>query len=206
VWDDREISKSRKADLKAVLSIERHALSEDRETLNYKKANKYDRGRTKARRQFAAYWRWMGGKTTHITKAERAKVKKYVPDKSYASIKDDDPPTAAAPEGSPAVANAKVCTGVTKFSKARSRIIPDTGRYIYKLNSCHTNAVRYTMNTTAAVGVILAVAYPPSAPLAGILAGVLAMGSETLAYKQANSEVDAVRIEDDWHWISIWSQ
>lgn len=206
VWDNRKISKTKKADIKTVSAIKRHALSKDRKTLNYNKANRYDRGRTRTRRQFAAYWHWMGRKTSHISKPERAKVKRYLPKRSYASIRDDDPSKAVEPEGSPAFTTDKGCTGVTKFSKAKSLILPDTWRYIYKLNSCHTNAVRYTMNITAAVGAVLAIAFPPSAPLSGVLAGVLVIGSETIAFKQANSDVDAVRIEDDWHWISIWSQ
>lgn len=64
--------------LKAAESINRHATGPKRKVLDYRLADKYDRGQTKARRQFAASWLWVGKKVKNISAKERKIVKSYV--------------------------------------------------------------------------------------------------------------------------------
>ena len=71
------LSKSQRAGLLTSITIFRKATSKNLKTLDYRKARKYDRGRTEARRRYAAGWLYGNKKISHIPKAELKKVKKH---------------------------------------------------------------------------------------------------------------------------------
>ncbi len=66
------------AQLKAAQSINQHATGPKRKVLDYRLANKWDKGQSTVRRQFAASWLWSGRSIKNISKRERKVVKSYV--------------------------------------------------------------------------------------------------------------------------------
>jgi hypothetical protein len=64
--------------LKAAESINKHATGPKRKVLDYKLADKYDKGQTTTRRQFAASWLWSGKRVKNISAKERKVVRGYV--------------------------------------------------------------------------------------------------------------------------------
>jgi hypothetical protein len=63
---------------KQAARIARRAMSKSGRTLNYAEATKVG-GRAKWRRQFTAGFYWQGGRVTHISDAELAEVKSFIP-------------------------------------------------------------------------------------------------------------------------------
>ncbi len=109
--------------LKAGQSINEHATGPKRKVLDYKLANKWDKGQTTVRRQFAASWLWSGKSIKNISKKERKIVRSYV--KKYLGDRK--------PSGARASADAVPrCTGQDKFESLGH------GQWNAHLNSCNT--------------------------------------------------------------------
>ena len=99
-YDDRHISAGQKADIKASNAILKRATNADHTVLNYAKAKANDKGRTTARRKFAAAFEWRGGRITHISVAEHAKVRAYYRGKpAWRSINGGPSPAVAGTNG-----------------------------------------------------------------------------------------------------------
>lgn len=188
----QNLSKKKKSTIAAVKSIYR-AVDKKKHTLDYKKANKYDKGKTTTRRKFAAGYLWTGGKIKNISKTELKRVKKYLPKKSYSKVR------AMGKRGSgdsPAR-----CTGVTKLTTKQKGPWFDN-HYYY--NSCDTATIIYVMDQVAVLGGLLIGAAKPGAGAA--LAALVTAGNNTLKRAKDRSDLGAVIVRDTFHLIRVYPQ
>lgn len=197
-WDDRRISSGRKKDLAAASSIFKHAVSKKRKTLNYVTANKYDKGRVTARRKFAAGYWWAGGRITHISKAELAKVKTYRP-------KHKRPRGAASFASTDGALNAQIAR-CTSRSAVYKHVNGSKFYNVIFYNSCETKAVIDALNSAALLAGVVALVQPEAAPLSGAVAALLVIGGTTVSYYADISEVNAIVVNDHWHIVTIEAQ
>lgn len=195
IYKYSQLSSGRRADLAATDSIQKHAVSKSHK-LDYKKANKYDKGRTTARRKFAAGFLWAGGKITGISSAELKKVKKYIPKKRAPYHKLSD--ARFLPDAP------KKCTGVTKYRDVYVKGPAFDRRYY--LNSCDTDLLLASTDSAAILAGVIAVLIPPSAPGSGAVAGFLLIGNKYITYQQGRSDLDAIIIRDYTHLLTVQPQ
>ena len=78
-YEYRWLSKAKRAEVSVAWNILSKSVSKDGKTLDYKKANKHDEGKTTIRRKVAATYLWGGKKVTHLSKAEKKKVRTTAP-------------------------------------------------------------------------------------------------------------------------------
>lgn len=187
-------------------------------TIDYKKADKFDHGRTTFRRKSVAWFAWGGGKIKNISKAERKKVRSYFPKRSHHDVRFEDkidaaqtvsPLGASSVDAGPSRAPAKAgwtCTGTRKVIYVDSRIIKNTyARQIY-LDSCAANVAQYAAGAGVIAFGVLAFYFPPSAEVALWGGAILGLGALTIELFQDSSSKDAVVIRDDWYNYTIWPQ
>lgn len=203
----KALNKGQKADVLAGTRIFQKAVNKSQTTLDYKKANKYDNGRTTARRQFAAGWLYWGKKISNISKAERKKVRSYLP---------------KAPLPSPALLRAKAllsadakadllregpaCTGVTKTVTKRW---PSYGggdmTADFYFNSCDTDLIIAAGGGAAVLtGVIGAMVKNAAATgIIAVVGGIIGLGAVWFDYCQRRSGVDATiyRVKHYVGWV-----
>lgn len=201
--DDRKLSKTTQANLKIARTISEKAINKSRTTLDYGKANKYDKGKVTLRRQFAAGWLWSGKKISHISSAELKAVKREIPAQALAHKPLKTKAYGLALVGPAKAANSK-CTGVTKSVQKAAKGKPWDWWYYY--NSCKTNDIKFWLKVGAGAAGVVAALFPPSAPLTVTVAALLVVGQDWIDNKQANSPVDAVIIRDHFHLVSVRSQ
>lgn len=176
-YDYSQLSKAKKADAQAASNIIAKATSKSAQILDYKKANKYDKGRTTARRQVAAGYLWAGKKVTHLTKTEKKKVQKYIP-KKKAGKGFSDLRTRSDKK--------VVCEGksgwVTIYDKYGTR----RGWAIY-LDSCETQNLKMAFYGVGFISAVVAIGakQPHVSGALGTVAAICGLGGgiiETLAF------------------------
>ena len=203
----KALNKSQKADVLAGTRIFQKSINKAHTTLDYKKANKYDNGRNTARRQFAAGWLYWGKRISHISKAERKKVRAYLP---------------TTPLPSPALLRAKglltadakadllkaglACTGV---SKQDTKSWPSYGggdmTADFYFNSCDTDIIIAAGGVAAVLaGVIGAmVKHAAATGIIAVVGGIMGLGAVWFDYCQRRSGVDATiyRVKHYIGWV-----
>ena len=161
-------------------------------------ANKYDKGHTTLRREYARGVRAGGGHLSHISKAERKKVMSIKP-RDHGRYKK---------MAVKAVAPAAVkCEGLSVRWKEDPKG-PSFTSYWY-MNSCETNAAvdwAFTVGTLG--GVVTALIW--EVPIAGEVAAAITIyslvGWSRMPQAQKNSDVNAIYLKDHTHWITVHSQ
>lgn len=202
--DDRHISSAQRADIKATNAIFKRATNGDHSVLNYVKAKANDKGRVTARRKYAAGFEWRGGRITHISRAEHAKVRAYYDGKpSWASINGGPSPAGVK-------AQARNCHGRSELTGG---INIATGRYDVTnwLDSCDVKAVMLWSKGVAGLAGMLAAAgffdgHPDLAVHYAIIGAYIAAGREILGYYADVSDINAVWMRDHWHVITMGPQ
>jgi hypothetical protein len=175
----KHVGAKRAAELKAAQSINEHATGPKRKVLDYKLADKYDKGHKTVRRQFAASWLWTGRTIKHISKKERKVVKSYV--KKYFG-------KAKAPSGLAATArDASVrCTGRGGFQSLGG------GEWNGYFNSCSTAIMIAELRYGGILVGLIATKMGPYSP-AGVAAAVLMeAGAEWIDLLRGLSSSNAV--------------
>ena len=175
-YEYRKLSRAKRTDARAAVNIIRNSVSNKGKTLDYKKANKYDKGRTAARRQVAAAYLWAGKKVTNIGKAELKKVKKYVPKKKRPRLFDARTP----------VENLRIlwdanpaCTGRSGWKTLYDKYGARRGWALY-LNKCETANLKAGAVTVGFVTGVLAISMaskPPAAAALGTVAAIAGLGA-----------------------------
>lgn len=185
---DTDLSAGQKADVRASTSIYKHAWSKKTRTLNYAKADKFDLGRARARRQFTRALIYTGARVTHLSKAERRKVMAYQPARRV----------------SPA---ATFCEGDSRYTYVN----PRGPRFIYRqwLNSCQTDALLQWMKGCATIAGILAglsLAVPPALSITLATTVLCVLGGAVVEHYQNVSSLSAIWIKDDTHLLWAGAQ
>ena len=144
---------------------------ESGKTLDYKKANKHDKGEVSVRRQLAATYLWSGRKVSHISKTELKKVKKYISKKKKPKgfTLDDAQSFGTSCPGKSGVA--------TVYDKHRAR----RGWAVY-LNRCQTTAITATMQGIGATTAIMAISLGKKRPDVAAACGIVSIFSLIGAY------------------------
>ena len=150
--------------IQAAVDIVLRAVSKDGKTLDYKKANKHDKGEVGVRRQLAATYLWSGRKVSHISKTELKKVKKYISKKKKPKgfTLDDAQSFGTSCPGKSGVA--------TVYDKHRAR----RGWAVY-LNRCQTTAITATMQGIGATTAILAISLGKKRPDVAAACGIVCL-------------------------------
>lgn len=173
----RSVPKAKKKQIQVAVDIIRRAVSKDGKTLDYKKANKYDKGEVGVRRQLAATYLWSGRKVSHISKAELKKVKKHISKKKKPKGFSHERVQSF---GTSCPGNSGVTTVYDKHGARR-------GWAVY-LNQCQTTAITATMQGIGATTAILAISLGKKRPDAAAACGIVSIFSLIGAYA-----VDEVR-------------
>jgi hypothetical protein len=162
----QQLSKAKQKQVKVANYILNKALSK-KGTLDYKKANAYDKRETAIRRQVAAGVLWSGRKVTNISRAERAKVKKYLPKKRASAFSLTN--SRGLPDG-------PKCTGNSGWRNIYDQYGTKRG-YMVLLNSCETSNVVIAAGMCAFVGAIVTLASgSPYAAGVGATAAICGLG------------------------------
>jgi hypothetical protein len=190
-FEYRKLSKAKRTDARAAVNIIRNSVSNKGKTLNYTKANKYDKGRTAARRQVAAAYLWAGKKITNISKAELKKVKKYVPKKKRPRRFDARTP----------VENLRIlwdanpaCTGRSGWKTLYDKYGDRRGWALY-LNKCETANLKAGAVTVGFVTGVLAISMatkPPAAAALGTVAAIAGLGAGVIDTVQDYSATGSI--------------
>jgi hypothetical protein len=175
-----QLSKSEKAAIKLAARLDAKATKG--RVLDYKRANKYDRGEVLFRRKFTAGWLSTGGKVVNISRNERKKVHRFIPkgDKYWMLPKN----SFGVPQ----------CSGKTKYVQ-RGRV----GRPGYRAeswyNSCDTAKLLWVYGATSLLlgGVAM---YPPITAVAGPMSVLMGLGVLYVTYRRDLSKMMAVYT---WH-------
>lgn len=174
-YEYRKLSKAKRSDASAAVNIIRKSVTNKGKTLNYRKANKYDNGRTTARRQVAAAYLWAGKKITNVSKAELKKIKKYVPKKKRPrkfDARTEIQDLKILLDANPA------CTGKSGWRTLYDKHGSRRGWAVY-LNRCETANLKAGALTVAFVTGILAISVsskPPAAAALGTVAAIAGLG------------------------------
>ena len=197
----RGLSKRQRAGLLTSIRIFRKATSRNLETLDYRKARRYDQGRTELRRRYAAGWLYGHKSISHISTAELKKVKKHKPvhEKSWNTpglLVGADLGTVAA--SGPRGTN---CKGVTK--QVFYTLPGYDGAAIggdFWFDSCDTNwLIGAGVGTGFLSGVVASELKKylagPARAIIVIVGAIHAIGSAWLTAAKANSEVGGVIIK-----------
>jgi len=202
--DTDDLSAKRRAKIIAARSIYMNAVDHSTNTLNYDKARKYDKGDTEARREFAAAFLWGHRRVTHLSTAEKAKVKAETPK----AARNDTWASTGGGSGRVAARVPKPCTGVTKVEVLSYYSAPDFDVKQW-LNSCNTDRLQLWMKVAAGLSGVLALITAPSiaGPMFfGVVAGLLLLGNDLLDFYQERSTDNATIVRDTDHYIRIYSQ
>lgn len=195
--DDNQLSKVQKKDVSAVVNIFNHAWNKKKKTLDYRKANTYDKGRTTTRRQMARGVVAGGGKLTHISKAERAKVMKI---KTKTLKKRSSSRMSAS--SSRAELRATQCKGRNDVvTKKRTPPLFDV-RYYF--DSCRTDALISSLTTIGIAGGLLTAMGAVS--VGPVLIAVASVGAVWLTHYQKISDIGATWVRDKNHLLTMGAQ
>lgn len=149
------------AQLKAAQSINDHATGPKRRVLDYRLANKWDKGQTTVRRQFAASWLWTGRTIKNISKKERTVVKAYV--KRYFS--NNGATRATQMDSAPR------CRGRSGFTSLGG------GEWNAYFSSCGTTVLIAELQVAGIAAGYVATRLPFMAPVALLTAAALEIGA-----------------------------
>lgn len=186
------LTKGQKQDLAVADAIRKKAVNKAHNRLNYKTANRYDKGDYVARRKMAAGFLAGGGKVTDISSAELKKVRKYLPKKHRAS---NSRTLGDAP---------KRCTGVTKVKDYYIKGPAFDVRYYF--NSCDTDFIKDATDSIAIALGIVAALFPPSAPAVGAAAGIVLLTKLAVSNAQNRSDLNAIILRDYTHLLWLYPQ
>jgi hypothetical protein len=177
----KRVGAKKAAELKAAQSINRHATGPKRKVLDYKLADKYDKGHTKVRRQFAASWLWSGRAIKHISTKERKIVKSYV--KKYFGKKKA--PGALATRMPDAAVR---CTGRGGYVSLGG------GEWNGYFNSCSTAIMIAELRYGGILVGLIATGMGPSSPVGVVAAVLMEAGAEWIDLLRGFSSHDAVYV------------
>lgn len=152
--------------LRAAQSINKHATGPKRKVLDYKLANKYDKGQTTVRRQFAASWLWTGRKIKNISVKERKIVKSYV--KKYYGKKTASKLSVGSDERGD---RRQLCRGKGGFKSLGG------GQWNAYFNSCSTAIMIGELQFGGLLVGYIATKMGPSAPVGLIAAALMEAGA-----------------------------
>jgi hypothetical protein len=169
------------AQLKAAQSINGHATGPKRKVLDYKLANRYDKGHTTVRRQFAASWLWSGRSIKNISKKEREVVKSYV--RKYFGSRKPSPDLVKV--GSDASPRCQGRSGWESFGN---------GNWNVSLSSCQTSAIMRSLRYGGLAAGLIATKMGPSAPIGVVTAFLMEAGAEWIDLIRDVSSVNAVYV------------
>lgn len=153
------------AQLKVAQSINDHATGPKRKVLDYKLANKWDKGQTTVRRQFAASWLWTGRTIKNISKKERRVVKAYVK-KYFSKI---GAATAMQMNSAPR------CRGRSGFKSMGG------GEWNAYFSSCGTTVLIAELQVAGIAAGYVATRVPVMAPIALLTAAAMEIGAVGIA-------------------------
>lgn len=167
--------------LRAAQSINEHATGPKRKVLDYKLANKYDKGQTTVRRQFAASWLWTGRKIKNISAKERKVVKSYVK-KYFGKTK--------APSGlrAPSLDASSRCKGKGGFESLGG------GAWNGYFNSCSTAIMIAELRYGGILVGLIATKMGPYAPVGVAAAVLMEAGAEWIDLLRGLSPHSAVYV------------
>jgi hypothetical protein len=167
--------------LKAAQSINEHATGPKRKVLDYKLANKWDKGQTTVRRQFAASWLWSGKSIKNISKKERKIVRSYV--KKYFGNRKPFPDLLAV--GSDASPRCQGRSGLESFGN---------GNWNIHLSSCQTAGILLTLRYGGVASGLIATKMGPFAPIGVLTAVLMEAGAEWVDFIRSFSSVNSVSV------------
>lgn len=160
--------------LKAAQSINEHATGPKRKVLDYKLANRWDKGQTTVRRQFAASWLWSGKSIKNISKKERKVVKSYVR-KYYGSRKPSPDLVEVDSDASP---RCRGRSGLESFGN---------GNWNVHLSSCQTSAILRSLRYGGLAAGLIATKMGPTAPIGVVTALLMEAGAEWIDLSSVNA-------------------
>ncbi len=200
---DLSAKRVRKAEI--VVNMVRRAKSK-KGRYDYRKLNKYDRKHSTWRRQAAATIIWLGKPLDHLSKRELAKVKQYVPSRSYNKVKFDNHKKQRGTVTS--FGQNHHCTGWSGYILDQSQEVPYPGftKLWLFLNSCHSNALQFVIASEALAMTLLGFIFPPAAIVLEPAAFVYGLGALYIQLCQANSKYNALLITQDFDRLRLLSQ
>jgi hypothetical protein len=172
--DRRDIPAREQADIALAVRLARHTVH--RNVLDYRAADTYDRGRVTFRRKFAAGVLVSGGRITHLSKAERRRVRAYIP-------KGD--PYRALPHDA---RDRPKCQG---YSGDLVRKKPRPRHTEVWYNSCQTALIIFASTSIAALVGVLGV-FPLLTFTAVVVSAIVALGTAYIAYRRDLSPVMSI--------------
>jgi len=183
-WKDvRDMPEKFKAKIKWANDLRKKAVTRSavtgQSTLNYAKAIKYDKGKTKDRRKFVAGFQMAGGYVTRISKKSQKAVNAYkIPNEVvYKELPKN-------PFGVP------YCQGSNKMVKYKK----SNYNYRWYRDSCKTALIIAALGGVALVAGVVALYFPPSASFLGTVTAICAIGTVAVDYMRDTSKLNAVWI------------
>jgi hypothetical protein len=169
------------AQLKAAQSINQHATGPKRKVLDYRLANKWDKGQSTVRRQFAASWLWSGRSIKNIGKRERKVVKSYLR-KYFGSRKPSLDLLAVNSDAAPR------CQGRSGLESLGS------GNWNVNLSSCQTAVILLSLRYGGIAAGLVSTKMGPSAPIGVLTALLMEAGAEWIDFIRGFSSANAVYV------------
>jgi hypothetical protein len=189
--DRRDIPRNQVAAIVWGARMARASVNRRARTMDYRKANAADGGHVVTRRRFAAGFWAGGGRINHISRAELRRVKREIL-----------PGVRVQPWVRQARVKGPSCTGLSKFQGPIDNELTWTRTW---LNSCETNnIVHFTIMAASFVGILCI--FIPFAWVAGVSAGMAAIGAEYLALQQDRSPVNATMVQSKYYIVSAYPQ
>ncbi len=194
---DDDLGSEKYKDVKATDSIRAHAWDRGTKTLDYKKADKYDQGRTGARRKMARGLIYAGAKFKNLSSAERKKIMAY-------KMSVHGPSGLDSTRGAH---KALDCRGRSDTTSKNPK--GPTFTVVWYFDSCTTSAIVDSLSSCAILGgVITALTW--EVPYYGgyvlTVTGICILGWTVTDIAAKNSDIGAIYVKDNTELLTVGSQ